>query len=256
MLNPVIQQQGEVVQKFCEQDARKLVEDMLFLYGKKFTDQWSGLKKSQIVAKLVERLSGITFKEFQRGLNRLDTAEWPPTIPEFKNWCLGKYEHQSKEDAWLQALAYEQNNRSYVINKFAKQAFDEVVKPYGHLGSTDTFYRVFCSVYVRITTEAKERNEPDTVLDAVPQCGHSGETGHQPVSNDIAKQQLENLKKRLNVKNRVVEQPQKLAVEKQPEQLENFWLDPFDHPEAYLKACEVDGVKVPNAIRDLLGGSQ
>jgi hypothetical protein len=71
----------------------------------------------------------------------------------------------------LQALTYEKQNRSHEINKFAKQAFDEVVKPYGYLGSTDTFYKVYSSVYKRIISEAKERNEADELLEAIAQCG-------------------------------------------------------------------------------------
>ena len=46
---PTQQNSSAYVQQFSEQNARELVEDMLFLYGKKFTDQWSGLKKSQII---------------------------------------------------------------------------------------------------------------------------------------------------------------------------------------------------------------
>ena len=231
---PTQQNNSTYVQQFSEQNARELVEDMLFLYGKKFTDQWSGLKKSQIIAKLVEKLSCITFEQFTRGLQRLETAEWPPSIPEFKNWCLGKYEYQSHDDAWLQALSYEKNNRSHLINKFAKHAFDEVIKPYGHLGSSDTFYKVFTSVYKRLITEAKERNEADEVYEAVVQLGNTKTDGnHNPVSNEFAQQQLENLKNKLNVRNRMVQKPQKLKPTIKQEPLENPWPDPFDNPDQY-----------------------
>lgn len=154
MRNELTQNQDHSVQQFGEQDARKLVEDMLLSYGKRFTDQWSGLKKGQVIDKFVQKLSGITFEQFNRGLIRLETSGWPPSVNEFKDWCLGKYEYQSHDEAWLQALTYEKQNRSHEINKFAKQAFDEVVKPYGYLGSTDTFYKVYSSVYKRIISEA------------------------------------------------------------------------------------------------------
>ncbi|WOE40726.1 hypothetical protein [Acinetobacter chinensis] len=250
MLNPVVQQQGEMVQQFSEQDARKLVEDMLLMYGKKFTDQWSGLKKGQVVEKFVEKLSDLTYVQFLRGLKRLDTAEWPPSIPEFKKWCLGGYEYQSSDDAWLQALNYERNNRCNVINKFTKQAFDEVVQPYGHLGSSDTFYKVFSSVYRRIITEARECNEADELIEAVSQLGHSQqETEHKPVSNEVARQQYESFKAKLNVKNRHVPKPQELKPKQHSVEIENPWPDPFDNPAAYLSACDLDGVVVPIEIR-------
>ena len=191
MRNELTQNQDHSVPQFGEQDARKLVEDMLLSYGKRFTDQWSCLKKGQVIDKFVQKLSGITFDQFNRGLIRLETSAWPPSVNEFKDWCLGKYEYQSHDEAWLQALTYEKQNRSHEINKFAKQAFDEVVKPYGYLGSTDTFYKVYSSVYKRIISEAKERNEADELLEAIAQCGFTGDDpSHKPVTNDIARQQL------------------------------------------------------------------
>ena len=248
------QENTQVVRQFCEQDARKLVEDMLFMYGKKFTDNWSGLNKGQVIAKFAEKLSDITYEQFLRGLKRLDTAEWPPAIPEFKKWCKGVYEYQTPDEAWLQALMYEKNNRSHEINKFAKQTFDEVIRPYGHLGSSDMFYKVFCSIYKRIITEAKERGEADVIYGPVLQVGTSAqEKSRICVTNEEAKQHLEELKKKLNVKNRKVVQPQKLEPKKQPKQVENFWPDPFANPEEYLRACDHDGVKVPVGIRRQFG---
>lgn len=234
MLNELAQHQTHIVQQFSEHDARKLVEDMLLMYGKKFTDQWSGLKKGQVIDKFVEKLSELTYEQFLRGLKRLDTAEWPPSIPEFKNWCKGGYEYQSHDEAWLQALTYEKNNRSNEINKFAKQAFDEVVKPYGYLGSSDTFYKVFCSVYKRIITEAKERNEADEVYEPVLQVGTSApEKNHVCATNEEAQKHLEELKRKLNVKNRAVPQPQKLKPTPKQKPVENYWPDPFDNPDQY-----------------------
>ena len=250
------QQNTHELQKFSEHDARKLVEDMLFMYGKKFTDQWSGLKKGQVIEKFVEKLSELTYEQFLRGLKRLDTADWPPTIPEFKNWCKGVYEYQTHDEAWLQALTYEKHNRSHVINKFAKQAFDEVMKPYGYLGSTDTFYRVYCSVYKRIITEAKERNEADEIFAAVSQLENKQEDAdHKPVEKEDARLALENLKKKLNVRNRHVEKAQEFKPTEKPQQVkQELGPDPFDNPEAYAEMCRRDGMPVPRDIAALVGG--
>ena len=57
MRNELAQHENtQAIQQFSELDARKLVEDMLLMYGKKFTDQWSGLKKGQVIEKFVEKL--------------------------------------------------------------------------------------------------------------------------------------------------------------------------------------------------------
>lgn len=256
MLNELSQQQTtHAVQQFSETDARKLVEDMLLMYGKKFTDQWSGLKKSQVIEKFVEKLSELTYEQFLRGLKRLDTAEWPPSIPEFKNWCKGVYEYQTPDEAWLQALNYEKSNRVCRINRIAREAFYAVVGPYGSLKPTDTVHNVYCSVYKRLIAEAKERGELDEKLPAVKQLAEPkqpDEIDHQPVPNEVAQQALEELKKRMNVKNRHVPAPQRLQVKPTP--IADPWPDPFENPESYLEKCEMDGVKVPKVIREQLGG--
>lgn len=254
MRNELAQHENtQVIQQFSELDARKLVEDMLLMYGKKFTDQWSGLKKGQVIEKFVEKLSGLTYEQFLRGLKRLDTAEWPPSIPEFKNWCKGVYEYQTPDEAWLQALSYEKSNRVCRINRIAKDAFHAVVGPYGCLKPTDTVHDVYCSVYKRLITEAKERGEPDEELKAVKQLAEPKEPDdidHRPVPNAVAQQALEELKKRMNVKNRHVPKPQRLQIKPTP--IADPWPDPFNDPELYLEKCEMDGVKVPKVIRECL----
>lgn len=240
------------VRKFGEEDARLLIKEMIELHGKKFTDQWAGQTKGQVVAKFAQKLSVLTYEQFLRGLKRLDTASWPPSIPEFKDWCLGGYEYQTADEAWLQALNFEKENRSARINHLAKAAYDAVVGPYGMLKTTDTVHNVFCSVYKRLVTEAKERGEPDGVLDAVMQIESKAEEDHNPVPNEVAKQALEELKKRMNVKNRHVPKPQRLQC--QPAAITDPWPDPFENPESYLEKCEMDGVKVPKVIREQLGG--
>ncbi|WP_347455675.1 hypothetical protein [Acinetobacter thermotolerans] len=238
------------VLKFGEPEARMLIKEMIDLYGKKFFDQWAGNTKGQVIAKFVQKLSMLTHEQFYRGLKRLDRAGWPPTIPEFKDWCLGGSRYQTADEAWLQALSFEKENRSAPINRIAKAAYDSVVGPYGTLNGTDTHYKVFCSVYKRLVTEADERNEPDEVLETVKQIGSNPENFHQPVPNEVAQKALENLKKQLNVKNRSVPKPQRLppkaTIPPDP------WPDPFDDPAAYLEQCRSDGVEVPKVIREQL----
>lgn len=258
MFNELIpEQKTNSVQQFGEQDARKLVEDMLFMYGKKFTDQWSGLKKGQVIEKFVEKLSGLTYEQFIRGLKRLDTADWPPSIPEFKNWCVGAYEYQSAEQAWLQALDYEKNNRVAEINSIALEAYQEVYKSYGFFGSNDTFFKVFTSVYKRLITEAREVNKTDDLLDAIPQIASSGDdSSHKPVSNELAKKHCAELFAKLNVKNRQVHKPQELKPTPKPlnTPVVNEWPDPFDDAQTYLEQCDSDGHAVPKSIRRQLNG--
>ena len=141
----------------------------------------------------------------------------------------------------MQALTYEKQNRSHDINKFAKRAFDEVVKPYGYLGSTDTFYKVYISIYKRLISAAKELNAGHELLEAIAERGFTGDDpSHKPVTNDIARQQLENLKRKLNVRNREIPKPQKLEVNQAAKRVQNEWPDPFDNPNEY-QAMKANG---------------
>jgi len=79
------------------------------------------------------------------------------------------------------------------------------------------------------------------LLNAIAQCGFTGDDpSHKPVTNDIARQQLENLKRKLNVRNREIPKPQKFEVSEAAKRVQNEWPDPFDNPNEY-QAMKANG---------------
>ena len=60
------------------------------------------------------------------------------------------------------------------------------------------------------------------------------------MTNDVARQQLENLKRKLNVRNREIPKPQKLEINEAKKRLQNEWPDPFDNPTEY-QAMKANG---------------
>jgi hypothetical protein len=56
-------------------------------YGKKFTDQWGSLSPAEMKSHWVSEFFGYTPREIKRGLDAIDTKDWPPTLPEFKKMC-------------------------------------------------------------------------------------------------------------------------------------------------------------------------
>jgi len=66
---------------------QKLFNEMLLAYGKKFTEQWSGADPDELQLHWARKLSGMTGPEMKRGVEKLDTRDWPPTLPEFIKMC-------------------------------------------------------------------------------------------------------------------------------------------------------------------------
>lgn len=60
---------------------------MLNTYGKRFTDLWGTTDPKAWVSYWCDQLAGFTAAELKRGMDALDTREWPPTLPEFKRLC-------------------------------------------------------------------------------------------------------------------------------------------------------------------------
>lgn len=75
--------------KFTHDDAMRLISKMRINYGKKFADQWAGVEPSELASEMVDQYQGLTSQDFGRGLEQMKVHAWPPTIPEFRDWCLG-----------------------------------------------------------------------------------------------------------------------------------------------------------------------
>jgi len=65
----------------------RLFERMAFTYGKKFSDQWGGVEVEGMKRFWAEKLAGYSGAELKRGVDALDTREWPPSLPEFLKLC-------------------------------------------------------------------------------------------------------------------------------------------------------------------------
>ena len=75
--------------KFTHDDAMRLIRKMRVNYGKKFSDQWVGVEPHELADEMVDQYQGLTAQDFMRGVEQMKVEAWPPTIPEFRDWCLG-----------------------------------------------------------------------------------------------------------------------------------------------------------------------
>lgn len=65
----------------------KISAHMLMTYGKRYTDLWGATDPKAWVSYWCAQLAGFSAAEIKRGMDALDTREWPPTLPEFKRLC-------------------------------------------------------------------------------------------------------------------------------------------------------------------------
>lgn len=64
-----------------------LFQRMAFAYGSRFLDMWSSTDLEGVKAYWAARLGELNRDELRRGVSRLATRDWPPTLPEFIKLC-------------------------------------------------------------------------------------------------------------------------------------------------------------------------
>lgn len=64
-----------------------LFKKMAFTYGIKFADQWRGIDADGIKRHWAEKLGALSNDELRNGVLKLETRDWPPTLPEFIKLC-------------------------------------------------------------------------------------------------------------------------------------------------------------------------
>lgn len=252
-----------------QNDLRDLITALRTKYAGQFNKNFEGknaVPMATVEAEAAKNLIGVTPAQFRRGLALLYTSinRFMPSFAEFREMCIGE-DWWNPEKAWVKACEYtkltkpkpiqlEDGTKQYRdITTLAKFALDQVKSTI----QDGEMYRAkdeFIRLYQAYVAEAQIKGRKQDWYQESPALETKADSRiHTPVSNSIAQKQLENLKAKLNVRNRTVAKPQKLESKKQPKQLENFWPDPFENPKEYLKACDHDGVKVPGVIRRQLG---
>jgi len=70
-----------------QQWIEKLFEEMLFTYGKKFSDQWAGADPRKLKMHWARKMFSLTNEEMRRGVEAMRKKDWPPTLNEFMSLC-------------------------------------------------------------------------------------------------------------------------------------------------------------------------
>lgn len=275
------------MREFTQEDAIRLITKMRAYYGKKFADQWSGVDPKDIAESMVECFQGLSADDFKRGVAKMMKSTFCPSIPEFRSWCEPKADAWlDAHEAWAIAkdsVEFGTGRELTVIwTEQAAKAFEKCAD----LVATGDKYqlaeakKIFVSIYERLVTEAKDQGlkpvynvslgvDPDQRITAIKQAEVAGfltgpetqmQLEHKQTKAEIkaeaeryqttAQKAIAELREKLKLQapvNKMVDE----IKEVQPWELKpdsEYWADPFDNREEYLKALKADGKPVPLAL--------
>ena len=276
------------MREFTKEDAQRLITKMRINYGKKFIDQWAGVHENELKQAMVEAYQGLSMEDFARGYARMLQEQWPPTIPEFRAWCMPKSsDWLDAHEAWAIAkdsIEFGTGRELTVI--WTEQAAKAFEKCTDLVATGDKFQlaeakKIFVSIYERLVTEAKDQGlkpvynvslgvDPDQRITAIKQAEvagflstqetqlqleHKQTKEEQQADNEryktIAQKAIAELREKLKIQTPVNKMAEEIK-EVQPWELKpdtEYWPDPFDQKDDFKKMLEADGLKLPMALR-------
>jgi hypothetical protein len=260
---------------------------MKAFYGKKYAEQWGDIPAAEIADAMVECLQGLTQEDFKRGYLRMQKSTFCPTIPEFRSWCEPKADDWlDAHEAWAIAkdsIEFGTGRELTVI--WTEQAAKSFERCADLVATGDKYQlaeakKIFVSIYERLVTEAKDQGlkpiyvtslgvDKDQAIAAIKQAEVAGFLTTQETQLQLehkqtkAEQQADADQYKTTAQKAIAELREKLKLqapvnkmvdeikEVQPWELKpdsEYWADPFDNREEYLKALKADGKPVPLAL--------
>ena len=272
---------------FTTEHAARLMNKMKAFYGKKYAEQWGDIPAADIADAMVECLQGLSQEDFKRGYMRMQKSTFCPTIPEFRSWCEPKADAWlDAHEAWAIAkdsIEFGTGREMTVI--WTEQAAKAFERCSDLVATGDKFQlaeakKIFVSIYERLVTEAKDQGlkpvynvslgvDPDQRISAIKQAEVAGFLTTQETQLQLehkqtkAEQQADADRYKTTAQKAIAELREKLKLqapvnkmvdeikEVQPWELKpdtDYWPDPFDNREEYLKNLKADGKAVPMAL--------
>lgn len=165
--------QNALASNFPVEVADQVLGRMQQLYGAEFDKKFAAIDPEQLQQTTCLVLNGITPKQLERGLNRMLSEKWCPSLPELRNMCLAS-DWWTAEQAWAKALQFEADPTAK-ITKLTKAALDEV-RHIMNVEGQKAAHRAFKDIYedyLRKATEKGYEQEMWVAPKLVKQLGYS-----------------------------------------------------------------------------------
>lgn len=126
------------------------------VYGADFTKKYAGYTDDAELAQLACTVfNGLTPADITRGIMRMNSEKWCPSLPEFRSWCEQGGDWWTADMAWAKAMQFE-SDPATPITKLAKRTLDEVRQVLAQEGQKAAHY-AFKDIYQDYLTRAKEK---------------------------------------------------------------------------------------------------
>lgn len=126
------------------------------VYGADFTKKYAGYTDDAELAQLACTVfNGLTPADITRGIMRMNSEKWCPSLPEFRSWCEQGGDWWTADMAWAKAMQFE-SDPTTPITKLAKRTLDEVRQVLTQEGQKAAHY-AFKDIYQDYLTRAKEK---------------------------------------------------------------------------------------------------
>ena len=250
-------------------------------------DQTAEEYEDDLITTACEVFEGLTPDDIKRGLDRMKRSTFCPVFPEFRGWCEPKSDAWlDAHEAWAIAkdsIEFGTGREMTVI--WTEQAAKAFERCSDLVATGDKFQlaeakKIFVSIYERLVTEAKDQGlkpvynvslgvDPDQRISAIKQAEVAGFLTTQETQLQLehkqtkAEQQADADQYKTTAQKAIAELREKLKIqapvnkmveeikEVQPWELKpdsEYWPDPFDNREEYLKNLKADGKAVPLAV--------
>ncbi|MEC7119128.1 MAG: hypothetical protein VXW65_04385 [Pseudomonadota bacterium] len=166
------------------QDTVRLISKMRALYGRKFDQQWAGVDPQMLAETFADGLQGLTEQELRNGIQRMMREPWPPTIPEFRQWCEQGGSWFTADEAWAMSLAYLADPDQEITTQ-AKTALTKIRYIIDNEGQKAAA-RAFKDFYVRVVEEAKTQGVAQSIYK--PKVLPKPQPAPEPTAEEAAEQ--------------------------------------------------------------------
>lgn len=118
--------QSAFVVNFPVEIADQVLARIQMLYGEAFDKKYGEVDAAQLQLIACTVLNGLTEPELRRGLERMNSEKWCPSLPEFRSWCVQDSNWWTAEQAWAKSLNF-LSDENEKITTLAKRSLDEVL---------------------------------------------------------------------------------------------------------------------------------
>ena len=136
--------------------AEMVLDRISGLYGTEFSKKYSGDSDAELIQRACTVLNGLTPADITRGIMRMNSEEFCPTLPRFRNWCEQGGDWWTADMAWAKSLNF-MSDESAKITTLAKCALDEV-KLIMSVEGQKAARKAFIDIYTDYLIKAKKQN--------------------------------------------------------------------------------------------------